>query len=95
MSDADYDTVRAAALEEFAAELARSAHTPVEEAHRGRGLGRATMLAAEEPLRGDGCTRIALNVWGCNRRAILLHDSLGYQVDSQQMSKSLTGEAEG
>lgn len=151
MSDAEYDTVRIPALEEFAADLARSAHAPVddairaraahfypetrseavgkgahinrviredgtdvgllwlgrspdnartgfvydviiEETHRGKGLGRAAMLAAEEVLRADGCTRIALNVWGWNRRAIGLYDSLGYQFDSQQMSKSLTDE---
>jgi ribosomal protein S18 acetylase RimI-like enzyme len=155
MTDAEYDTMRTPALEEFAADLARSAHAPVddairaraahfypetlseatavegahinrvidesgtdvgllwlgrspdnartgfvydviiEEVHRGKGLGRAAMLAAEDQLRADGCTRIALNVWGWNRRAIALYDSLGYQVDSQQMSKSLTGEAEG
>jgi ribosomal protein S18 acetylase RimI-like enzyme len=152
MTDAQYDVMRTPALEEFAADLARSAHAPVddairaraahfypetlteatavegahinrvidgegndvgllwlgrspdnahtgfvydviiEEAHRGKGLGRAAMVAAEDLLRADGCTRVALNVWGWNHRAMALYEALGYQVDSQQMSKPLGDE---
>lgn len=58
--------------------------------HRGKGYGRAIMLAAEELLRGRGVGRLGLNVFGGNRTAIALYDSLGYEVTSQQMSKPLT-----
>ena len=149
LTDDEYDTMRTPALEEFAADLARSAHAPVDDAiraraahfypdtlaeaaavegarinrvldesgtvvgllwlgrspdnretgfvydvaiekeYQGKGLGRAAMLAAEDLLRSDGCTRIALNVFGWNERAIALYDSLGFQVDSMQLSKPL------
>ena len=61
----------------------------VDEAHQGRGLGRAAMSAAEDVLRADGCERLGLNVFGANERAIALYRSLGYQVDSMFMSKPL------
>lgn len=58
--------------------------------HRGKGFGRAIMLAAEEALRQRGVDRLGLNVFGSNRAAIALYDSLGFAVTSQQMSKPLT-----
>jgi ribosomal protein S18 acetylase RimI-like enzyme len=61
----------------------------IDEAFRGRGLGRATMLAAEDVVRSEGFGRIALNVFGGNDRAEQLYRSLGYGVDSTQLSKSL------
>lgn len=63
--------------------------------HRRQGLGRAAMVAAEDLLRADGCTRIALNVFGWNDGAAELYRTLGFEVDSTQLSKSLaavTGE---
>jgi len=57
--------------------------------HRGKGFGRAIMLAAEGELRGRGVDRLGLNVFGSNRTAIALYDSLGFAVTSQQMSKPL------
>ncbi|HEX6685584.1 MAG TPA: GNAT family N-acetyltransferase [Candidatus Limnocylindrales bacterium] len=57
--------------------------------HRGKGYGRAIMLAAEEELRRRGVRKLGLNVFGSNKTAIALYDSLGYQVASQQMSKPL------
>jgi len=59
--------------------------------HRGKGYGRAIMLAAEDELRQRGAERLGLNVFGTNRTAIALCDSLGFAVTSQQMSKPLTG----
>jgi GNAT superfamily N-acetyltransferase len=61
----------------------------IDERRQGQGLGRATMLAAEDFARTAGLTRLALNVFGWNHRAENLYRSLGYAVDSTTMSKSL------
>jgi ribosomal protein S18 acetylase RimI-like enzyme len=58
--------------------------------HRGKGYGRAIMLGAEQELKARGVERLGLNVFGSNRKAIALYDSLGFAVMSQQMSKPLT-----
>lgn len=57
--------------------------------HRGRGLGRAAMLTAEQIARDGGYAAIGLNVFGYNEVARSLYDSLGYQVASTQMTKEL------
>ncbi|MFF0339373.1 GNAT family N-acetyltransferase [Kribbella sp. NPDC004875] len=56
---------------------------------RGKGYGRAIMLAGEDECRRLGYTQLDLNVFGDNRTAIALYDSLGYTVISQQMRKAL------
>ena len=56
---------------------------------RGNGYGRAIMLAGENECRRRGYARLDLNVFGTNRTAISLYESLGYTVSSQQMSKRL------
>ena len=56
---------------------------------RGRGLGRATMLAAEEAARGLGATVMRLNVFGHNTAAIRLYERLGYVVTSATLTKRL------
>jgi ribosomal protein S18 acetylase RimI-like enzyme len=56
---------------------------------RGRGYGRATMLAGEREARRHGARTIGLNVFGFNTTAVRLYDSLGYRVTSQQMEKVL------
>lgn len=61
----------------------------IDEAHRGRGLGRATMLAAEEVAREAGLRHIGLNVFGWNTTAEGLYRSLGYVTMATQLSKSL------
>jgi ribosomal protein S18 acetylase RimI-like enzyme len=61
----------------------------VDEAHRGKGLGRLTMLAAEDFVAAHGGTRIALNVFGPNRVARNLYESMDYQVRSVGMYKDL------
>jgi ribosomal protein S18 acetylase RimI-like enzyme len=61
----------------------------IDEAHRGKGYGRGLMLAAEAELVHRGVTKLGLNVFGGNTTAIRLYQSLGYEVISQQMSKSL------
>jgi ribosomal protein S18 acetylase RimI-like enzyme len=61
----------------------------VDEAYRGRGYGRQTMLLAEQEARAHGMKSIGLNVHGKNFVARSLYDSLGYEVTTQQMKKPL------
>jgi ribosomal protein S18 acetylase RimI-like enzyme len=61
----------------------------IDEQHRGQGLGRATMLAAEQLARDDGADFIGLNVFGWNIRAEELYRSLGYRTESTQLGKPL------
>jgi ribosomal protein S18 acetylase RimI-like enzyme len=61
----------------------------IDEAFQGRGLGRATMLAAEELARAAGLKYIQLNVFGWNGRAAALYHSLGYLTLATQMGKPL------
>jgi ribosomal protein S18 acetylase RimI-like enzyme len=58
--------------------------------HRGKGLGRSTMQAAEEYVRSEGGTRLALNVFGPNTVARRLYESMGYGVLAIGMKKDLT-----
>ena len=61
------------------------------EAARGRGLGRATMLAAERAARELDASVVRLNVFGHNTPARRLYESLGYVVTSATMTKPLDG----
>lgn len=55
--------------------------------HRGRGLGRAVMLLAEERAAELGATELGLNVFGHNTVARRLYESLAYRTTSVQMVK--------
>jgi ribosomal protein S18 acetylase RimI-like enzyme len=59
----------------------------IDEAHRGRGYGRAAMLHAEAEARQRGYNRIGLSVSGRNEIARDLYLSLGYEENSIFMSK--------
>ncbi len=61
----------------------------VDESRRGTGLGRATMEAAERWTVEHGGERIALNVFGPNKVARSLYDSLGFEVMATSMFKDL------
>jgi len=61
----------------------------VDGGQRGKGYGRAIMLAGEEECRRLGHAQLDLNVFGNNSTAIALYESLGYTVTSQQMRKEL------
>jgi ribosomal protein S18 acetylase RimI-like enzyme len=61
----------------------------LDEEYRGRGLGKAAMLLAEDEARRRGATEIGLNVFGFNDVAIGLYRSLGYETSSVQMRKIL------
>jgi ribosomal protein S18 acetylase RimI-like enzyme len=56
---------------------------------RGQGLGRATMLLAEDEARARGIARLELNVWGANAPARHLYQSLGYIERAISMGKDL------
>jgi ribosomal protein S18 acetylase RimI-like enzyme len=57
------------------------------EEFRGRGLGRAAMVFAEEEARRRGLPRIELNVFGRNEVARNLYRSLGYAESAVHMVK--------
>jgi ribosomal protein S18 acetylase RimI-like enzyme len=59
----------------------------IDEAFRGRGLGRAAMVFAEEESRRLGIAKIALNVFGGNAVARGLYLSLGYAETAVHMEK--------
>jgi RimJ/RimL family protein N-acetyltransferase len=61
----------------------------IDDAHRGKGYGRAAMQLAEEQARALGIGRIELNVFGGNEVARKLYLSLGYVETSVQMAKDL------
>jgi ribosomal protein S18 acetylase RimI-like enzyme len=60
-------------------------------AFRGRGLGRATMLAAETAAGRLGATSMALNVFGHNTTAMRLYRTLGYTVRAVTLTAHLDG----
>jgi ribosomal protein S18 acetylase RimI-like enzyme len=61
----------------------------VEEASRGRSVGRALMRLVEVEVRAAGMHRIELNVFGDNAHAQHLYESLGYVEMARQMGKDL------
>lgn len=61
----------------------------IDEAERGRGFGRAAMLALEDEVRALGHDSIGLNVWGGNAAARGLYRSLGYAERAVHMRKGL------
>jgi ribosomal protein S18 acetylase RimI-like enzyme len=61
----------------------------LDEAHRGRGLGRQAMQLLEREVRARGFGRIMLNVFGGNDRARALYRNLGYGEAAVHMQKEL------
>jgi GNAT superfamily N-acetyltransferase len=61
----------------------------IEEASQGKGLGRAAMQLAEAEARGRGAIELGLNVFGHNRVARHLYESMGYVATSIRMKKDL------
>jgi GNAT superfamily N-acetyltransferase len=56
---------------------------------RGRGLGRAAMVFAEQEAQRLGIAKVALNVFGGNAAARHLYLSLGYEETAVHMEKRL------
>ena len=63
----------------------------VDEERRGRGWGRAIMHAFEAQALHHGYRRAGLNVYGDNRVARQLYESLGYLETARQLYKDLPG----
>jgi ribosomal protein S18 acetylase RimI-like enzyme len=61
----------------------------VEEAYRGKGYGKQLMLFMENEAKKMGLKRIGLHVFGFNKTAIGLYQSLGYETTDLVMDKSL------
>jgi len=64
----------------------------VDEAHRGRGHGRAAMLFAEDEARRLGLPAVSLNVFGGNDPARGLYRSLGYVEEAVYMTKTIAAD---
>ena len=63
----------------------------VDESHRGQGLGRQLMLAAEDWLRERGVVKLQLMVRSANAGVLDFYDHLGYEdSDVQVRAKWLT-----
>ncbi|MCC4315828.1 MULTISPECIES: GNAT family N-acetyltransferase [Streptomyces] len=62
----------------------------IDEAERHRGRGTVAALAAEEVLRGWGCTQLVVNVPARATTALGLASALGYRERGRNMLKRLT-----
>jgi len=61
----------------------------LDEAQRGKGYGKLSLLALEEFAKGLGLKSLGLNVFAHNTSAMKLYKALGYEVTSQNMVKQL------
>jgi ribosomal protein S18 acetylase RimI-like enzyme len=57
--------------------------------HRGKGVGRALLTAAEHDVLQRGVDSIGLTVFGGNHIARRLYESAGYETATTQMRKTL------
>ena len=61
----------------------------IDERYRGKGYGKAAMLALEAAVTPKGADHIDLNVFGDNTTAIRLYEGLGYRPTAMNMRKML------
>ncbi|MFD5079066.1 GNAT family N-acetyltransferase [Streptomyces sp. NPDC058371] len=73
----------------FGPAVARLEGLRIEDADRGRGRGTVAALAAEEVVRGWGCTRIDVSVPADAEPALRLTRALGYVPRNRAMEKPL------
>jgi aminoglycoside 6'-N-acetyltransferase I len=55
-------------------------------AHRGTGMGRALIAAAEEWCREQGCKELASDTWIDNEESQRAHEALGFEVVDRCMN---------
>jgi GNAT superfamily N-acetyltransferase len=91
--EADGQSVGRLAVAERPEELHRGAlwilELRIDEAHRGRGYGRAALEYAEAEAVRRGLGRLALNVFAGNEAARNLYSSFGYRENAVLMGKTL------
>lgn len=61
----------------------------IQEQHRGKGYGRAAMVAGEQATLAAGDSALMFTVWGGNEVAMNLYTSAGYQVVQESRSIDL------
>jgi GNAT superfamily N-acetyltransferase len=61
----------------------------IDEDHRGKGYGRLAMELAESEARSRGASELGLNVFGHNKVARHLYESMGYTATSISMKKGV------
>ncbi|MEU2711544.1 GNAT family N-acetyltransferase [Streptomyces sp. NPDC007205] len=61
----------------------------IQERHRGKGYGRAAMVAGEQATLAAGDSALMFTVWGGNEVAMNLYTSAGYQVVEENRSIDL------
>lgn len=61
----------------------------INESERGRGYGKAAMLAIEAHAKSQQLNNIELHVFGFNEAAIKLYRSLGYETTDLSMAKKV------
>ncbi|MDJ0313473.1 GNAT family N-acetyltransferase [Arthrobacter sp. H35-D1] len=61
----------------------------IDNEHRGKGLGRATMKLAEDYARSHGAHTLGLSVFDFNHGARKLYESMGYETVTTKMKKQL------
>lgn len=76
-------------LPDGAGQIAFVCEIEVDDAMRGRGYGRAIMLAGEEFAREHGASSLRLNVFAENVVARRLYESMNFAVTDMVMMKSL------
>ena len=64
----------------------------VDEAARGRGIGRALMAHVAAFAKAAGCYSVTLNVWACNEGARRFYESLGMHEQRRTMEWLLSSE---
>lgn len=75
------EVVVATALASYDGRRGYVSHVGVHPDRRRRGVGRAMMVELERVLRSKGCTKVKLQVWPDDERAIGFYRELGYELE--------------